>query len=84
MGVRLERCIAIDVDERSLVERLLERARIEGRSDDAEETVRNRMHVYRDQTEPLVAYYRSRGILVDVDGMGTIEEVAKRVEEALQ
>jgi len=84
MGVSLERCIAINVENGSLVERLIERSRIEGRSDDDEETVRNRMQVYRDQTEPLVAYYRGRGILVDVDGMGTIEEVAKRIEEALQ
>ena len=41
------------------------------------------MSVYRAQTAPLVDYYRKRGILVEVDGLGSIEEVAKRIEEAL-
>jgi adenylate kinase len=41
------------------------------------------MSVYRAQTEPLVAYYRERGVLSEVDGMGGIDEVEKRVEEAL-
>jgi adenylate kinase len=83
MGANLERCVAIDVDEDSLVTRLLERAKIEGRSDDSEETIRTRMSVYRAQTAPLVDYYRTRGVLAEVDGLGSIEEVAKRIEEAL-
>ena len=83
MGTNLERCVAFVVDEDSLVARLLERAQIEGRSDDSEETIRTRMSVYRAQTAPLADYYRKRGILVEVDGLGSIEEVAKRIEEAL-
>jgi adenylate kinase len=83
MGTKLERCVAIDVDEDSLVTRLLGRAQIEGRSDDSEETIRTRMSVYRAQTAPLVDYYRKRGILAEVDGLGSVEEVAKRIEEAL-
>ena len=71
------------VDEEAVVQRLLGRAEIEGRSDDNEETIRNRMKVYRESTEPLVDYYRERGLLAEADGMGTIEEVAKRIEEAL-
>jgi len=82
MGVELERCIALVVDEDSLVARLLGRAAIEGRSDDSEETIRTRMRVYRAQTAPLIDYYRERGILAEVDGIGSIEEVAKRIEEA--
>ena len=42
-----------------------------------------RMRVYREQTEPLIAYYRKGGVLVEVDGMGSIEEIAKAIEEAL-
>ena len=80
MGTELERCVALVVDEDELVERLLERARIEGRSDDNEETIRTRMKVYRDQTEPLLAYYRERGLLVTVDGLGTPDEVFDRVK----
>ncbi len=83
MGTNLERCVAFVVDEDSLVARLLERAQIEGRSDDSEETIRTRMSVYRAQTAPLVDYYRKRGILAELDGLGSIEEVAKRIEEAL-
>jgi adenylate kinase len=83
MGTELERCVALVVDEDELVERLLERARIEGRSDDNEETIRTRMKVYHEQTAPLVGYYREQGILAEVDGLGSIEEIAKRIEEAL-
>jgi len=83
MGTELERCVAIVVDEDELVARLLKRREIEGRSDDNEESIRTRMVAYRDQTAPLIDYYRTRGILAEVDGLGTIEEVAKRIEEAL-
>ena len=62
----------------------MKRASIEGRSDDNAETIRNRMSVYREQTEPLVAYYRERGLLAEVDGMGAMDEVERRIEEALR
>lgn len=84
MGVALERCVALSVDEEALVERLLKRAEIEGRTDDNEQTIRTRMRVYREQTEPLLAYYRERELLTEVCGTGGIDEVAKRVEEALE
>jgi adenylate kinase len=83
LGTKLECCLAIVVDEEPLVQRLLKRAEIEGRSDDNEETIRNRMQVYRESTAPLVAYYRERGLLAEVDGMGEIDDVAERVAEAL-
>jgi adenylate kinase len=83
LGVGMERCVALVVDEEAVVERLLSRARIEGRSDDNEQTIRTRLRVYREQTEPLIQYYRGRGVLAEVDGMGTVDEVEKRIEEAL-
>jgi adenylate kinase len=83
MGTSLECCLALVVDEDALVKRLFGRAEIEGRSDDSEETIRTRMSVYHAQTEPLVDYYRERGILAEVDGFGSVEEVAKRIEEVL-
>ena len=79
----LEACLLLEVDEEELVKRLLERARIEGRSDDNEEAIRNRMRVYREQTEPLVAHYEGLGLLRRVAALGTIDEVEKRIEEAL-
>lgn len=53
------------------------------RSDDTRETVENRLAVYEEQTAPLIAYYRQRGILSDVDGAGTVEQVQQRVAELL-
>jgi adenylate kinase len=84
LGVRLERCVALTADREELVERLLLRARKEGRADDNEQTIRTRMKVYDDQTSPLLAYYRKQGILAEVDGVGDIEEIAERVREALE
>ena len=66
-----------------MVERLLKRARIESRADDTEETIRTRMRVYREQTQPLVDYYRERGVLAEVDGVGSVPDVAKRIAAAL-
>jgi adenylate kinase len=70
-----------DIDE--VVARLLKRAEIDGRSDDNEETIRVRLQVYAEQTEPLLEVYRSRGLLVEVDGLGLIDEVSERVFAAL-
>lgn len=84
VGRPLDACVAIAVDEDELVGRLLKRAEIEGRSDDNAETIRNRMRVYREQTEPLAAYYRDRSLLREVDGMGTVEEVAERIRKAVR
>jgi adenylate kinase len=70
-----------DIDE--VVARLLKRAEIDGRSDDNEETVRVRLQVYAEQTEPLLEVYRQRGLLVEVDGLGPIDEVSERVFAAL-
>jgi adenylate kinase len=83
LGTKLDRCLALRVDEEELVARLVARARIEGRTDDNEATIRNRMRVYRTQTEPLIAYYRGRGLLREIEGMGTIEEVERKIAEVL-
>ncbi len=83
MDQPLEGCVALAADEESLVQRLLKRAEIEGRADDNEETIRNRMREYREKTEPLLSYYRTKGILAEVEGLGAVEEVAERIEKAL-
>jgi adenylate kinase len=84
LDVSLERCLALEVDDDALVGRLLRRKAIEGRDDDSEAVIRNRMQVYRAETEPLLAYYRNCGVLTEVDGKGSVDEVAKRIEEALE
>jgi adenylate kinase len=83
LGVTLERCVALLVDEEQLVKRLLRRAEIEGRSDDNEHAIRERMREYEVKTKPLIEYYRGRGVLREVDGLGTMDEVAQRIERAL-
>lgn len=65
----------VKVDTGELVQRLLKRSVIEGRADDTEETIQNRMRVYQEQTEPLLDYYRQRGLLVEIDGQQPIEDV---------
>jgi adenylate kinase len=83
LGVRLERCLSMRVDEDELVKRLLRRAEIEGRSDDNEQAIRTRMEEYRRKTQPLVDHYRASGVLVEIEGMGDVDEVAKRIQEAV-
>lgn len=83
LGVELDCCLALTVDNDAIVERLLKRAEIEGRADDNEETIRERMREYDAKTAPLLDFYKSRGRLVEVDGMGTIEEVGERITQAL-
>lgn len=84
LGHPLERCVALVVEEDELVSRLLKRAEIEGRADDNETAIRNRMKVYRDETAPLVAYYRERGLLAEVAALGTIDAVAARIAKVLR
>jgi len=71
--------VLLDVPQAELVRRLLQR----GRSDDSEATVSNRLNVYAKQTEPLVRFYEGRGLVVRVDGVGSVDEVARRVAERL-
>jgi len=83
LGCTLERCVALLVDEDELVKRLLRRSEREGRSDDNEASIRTRMGEYRDKTQPLITYYRGRGVLREVNGLGKLEEVAHRIADAL-
>jgi adenylate kinase len=75
--------ISLLADTDEVVARLLRRAEIEGRSDDNEETIRVRLQVYAEQTAPLLEVYRSRGSLVEVDGLGEVAEVSERIFAAL-
>ncbi len=79
----LDAVISLLADTEEVVARLLKRAQIDGRADDNEETIRVRLQVYAEQTEPLLAVYRSRGLLIEVDGLGPIDEVSERVFAAL-
>lgn len=82
-GLSLDAVVSLEVDPELLTDRLLKRAEIEGRADDNEETIRNRMSVYISQTEPLIDHYRQAGLLVPVDGVGEISQVRDRIFSAL-
>jgi adenylate kinase len=73
--------ITADFDE--VTKRLLKRAEIEGRADDTEPVIRRRLEVYAESTAPLTDFYRERGILAQVDGIGEIDEVTSRLVEAI-
>jgi adenylate kinase len=82
-GRSLDAVVVLTVDDEELVQRLLHRAETEGRTDDTEEVIRHRQDVYNEQTAPLIAVYADRGLLVEVDGMGAVDEVTERVFAAL-
>lgn len=82
-SVQLDHVVELVVDEEEIVARLLKRAAEEGRTDDSEDVIRNRLRVYSEQTAPLTALYAERGLLVRVDGLGPVDEVAARVENAI-
>jgi adenylate kinase len=71
------------VDPDEIVQRLLQRAQVEGRADDTEDVIRRRQELYTEQTEPLIDVYRNRGILIEVDGMGEVDDVTSRIFDAL-
>ena len=82
-GEALAAVVQLVADRDEIVERLRRRALDQGRSDDTEEAIRHRQDVYLRETAPLIETYRDRGLLVEVDGLGTIDEVASRIDGAL-
>jgi adenylate kinase len=83
-GHALDAVVVLTVDGEELVQRLLQRAETDGRSDDTEDVIRRRQELYGEQTEPLIGVYRDRGKLVEVDGVGEVGEVTERIFKALQ
>jgi adenylate kinase len=82
-GDSVSAAVNFRVPDEELTRRMLGRAAEEGRADDQPETIRERLRVYREKTEPLVAFYRKRDLAADVDGVGTVDEIGSRVDAAL-
>jgi adenylate kinase len=82
-GTGLHAVVRLVADQDALVERLLKRAAEQGRSDDTEDTIRRRQEVYLEQTAPIVDAYQQRSLVVEVDGLGGIDEVGDRISAAL-
>ena len=82
-GHRLDAVVVLTVDHDELVQRLVQRAALEGRADDTEDVIRRRQEVYAEQTAPLIEVYRDRDLLIEVDGLGEVDDVTQRIFAAL-
>jgi len=82
-GAELDAVIQLQADTDEVVKRLTKRALEQGRVDDTEDVIRHRQDLYREQTEPVIAMYAERGVVVEVDGLGTVDDVAARVRDGL-
>ncbi|MGU3435763.1 adenylate kinase [Actinomycetes bacterium M1A6_2h] len=80
MDQKLDAVVSFVIDEDVVVERMLAR----GREDDTEDVIRNRMKVYRDETAPLLNYYKDHGRLVTIDAEGDVDEVNRTVLDAIK
>lgn len=79
----LDAVVCLEVPEDELVRRMLERAKVSGRSDDNEATIKNRLQEYHHSTAPVADYYRSRGKLITVNGLGDIATIAADIKNAI-
>ncbi|MFV0457200.1 MAG: adenylate kinase [Actinomycetales bacterium] len=82
-GVQLDAVILLTVPRAESLERLTLRAAEQGRSDDTEEVIARRLDVYEAETAPILDVYRERDIVDEVDGVGSLDEIAARIAAAL-
>ncbi|EIE02011.1 adenylate kinase [Leptospira licerasiae] len=82
-GLKIKRAINLEVPDEELLQRLLKRAEIEGRSDDNETTIKSRLETYNKKTLPLLDYYAAKGNLSRVNGVGNLDTVTKLIEKEL-
>lgn len=80
-GEKVDAFVALVVPESELVSRILSRG--QGRTDDTEEGVKHRLNVYQNETEPVMAHYKELGLVQEIDGLGTIEEIFGRIKTVL-
>ncbi len=80
-GSQVDAFISLEVPEEELIKRILSRG--QGRTDDTEEGIKNRLEVYHNETAPVLAYYKTKGQVKEIDGIGTIDEIFSRIKEAL-
>jgi adenylate kinase len=83
LGQPADEAVLIEIDAEQIIKRIAKRAKQEGRADDTEETVRNRLRVYTEQTAPVADFYAERGLLTQVLGDGSIDEILQRILSVL-
>lgn len=82
-GQKVDAVVGLEVADEELVERLILRGKMSGRSDDNIDTIKQRLEVYHSQTSPLKAFYLERGLYHAIDGVGSIEDIFGRIRQAL-
>lgn len=83
--MKIDQMLVLDVDRDELVKRLIARAELSGRPDDKNPSViENRIEVYREKTEPIINYCNEKGIYQPVNGMGTIDDIFKRLSDYMK
>jgi adenylate kinase len=80
-GDQVDAFISLEVPEEELVKRILSRG--QGRTDDTEEGIKNRLKVYHKETAPVLAHYKAKGQAKEINGIGTIDEIFGRIKSAL-
>lgn len=83
LDTEIDGVLVLTADTDTLVQRLLDRAAVQGRTDDTPDVIRRRQQVYEEQTAPLISEYDARGILHRVDGLGPIDHVTDRLMLAI-
>ena len=82
-GHALDAVVVLTVDKDEIVQRLLQRAQLDGRADDTADVIRRRQEVYLEETAPLIEVYKGRGLVHEIDGLGEVSEVTKRIFDEL-
>lgn len=80
----LDAIIELDVPRDESISRIALRAKEQGRTDDTEEVIANRLAIYERETAPILEVYRTRGIVDRIDGVGTLDEITDRIIAALE
>jgi adenylate kinase len=84
-GMKIDQMLVLDVDHNELVKRLITRAELSGRPDDKDPAViENRIEVYKEKTEPIISYCNQKGLYQPVNGMGTIDDIFKRLSDYMK
>lgn len=83
-GMNVNATIALEAEDEILIQRLVERGKVSGRSDDQDETkIRNRFEEYNLKTSPLIEYYKEQGKFHSVNGIGSVEAITARLSEVI-
>lgn len=83
-GIGIDAVISLEVPDQEVVQRIIKRQETEGRLDDTEDVIMNRLRVYKDQTSPLKDFYEKIGVLRTVEGVGQISDIAERIDDVLK